>query len=475
MSRLLFFSDSAAAGCGATIRLDSGEPCLVSCAKTGVRVKKSRLGFFGPVLYNEKNTYQAASTAKALSVLFPDNLLPSGLRNPVLRAFTNAILHCSTSAEVAITLNEAIARVETHANSDDNIIAHLAELMATGEIRVDAFYDVSVLPYPTEAILMAIEREILREPSDERVKWLQVGATLLPSFQEGVGPHPLPFTGVDLAELQRTTPDLREQVRRAAQNPDIERAQHFSVIMTSEIDQVSARIDAAVRLRNARFGYATACSVRPNPLKNPVEAIDRHSLAALDRAVAKREAKPAQKPTMPSNSTSTRQRMTSSISTPPKLHPESSKVPVRSPTPSEMDEICGKDLLEGGREALAELKEKGRLTIGSLPREAMSHSYPANSGSARGGGTDPRLATMEWVVARLKREKLERKGHLPALFATSAPQSDIASLASEMIEQEVLWKLTMKVRQAFPTEREEAIRDKAWKMFEQVRRHKQGE
>jgi hypothetical protein len=210
MPRLLFFSDSSVAGCGATIRLDSGEPCLVSCAQTGVRVKKSRLGFFGPVLYNEKNTYQAASTAKALSVLFPNSLLPPGFTNPVLRAFTNAILHCSTCAEVATTLNQATARVETHANSDDEIISDLGALMAMGETRLDVFYDVSMLPHPKGAILVAIERQILCERSNDRVKWLQVGATLLASFQEGVGPRPLPFMGVDLAELRRTTPDLRE-------------------------------------------------------------------------------------------------------------------------------------------------------------------------------------------------------------------------------------------------------------------------
>jgi hypothetical protein len=94
-------------GRGATIRLDSGEPCLVSIARTGVRVRKSRLGFFGPILYNEKNVYQAALTAQALDMLFPDRLLPPGFVDSVLSAFANAIMHCATCAEVAITLNRA--------------------------------------------------------------------------------------------------------------------------------------------------------------------------------------------------------------------------------------------------------------------------------------------------------------------------------------------------------------------------------
>jgi hypothetical protein len=69
-------------------------------------VKKSRFGLFGPVLYNEKNLYRAAATAKALSERFTRNLLPPGFTDPVLSAFANAIFHRSTCAEVAVTLNE---------------------------------------------------------------------------------------------------------------------------------------------------------------------------------------------------------------------------------------------------------------------------------------------------------------------------------------------------------------------------------
>jgi len=115
MPKVLFFADpsNGRPGLGATIRLDSGEPCLISIAQTGVRVRKTRFGFLGPVLYSEKNVYQAAATAKALSERFPNNLLPTEFSNPVLRAFANAVLHCSTCAEVAVTLNEALGTIQS--------------------------------------------------------------------------------------------------------------------------------------------------------------------------------------------------------------------------------------------------------------------------------------------------------------------------------------------------------------------------
>jgi hypothetical protein len=110
-----------------------------------------------------------------------------------------------------------------------------------------------VLPHPKEAILTALEREILRELSDERVELLQVCAIFLPNFQEGIGPKPLAWLGADLAQLQRTTEDLREQARLIAQSPDVERARHFLAVMDKESKQIKARIDAAVRLRNDRL------------------------------------------------------------------------------------------------------------------------------------------------------------------------------------------------------------------------------
>lgn len=110
MPKVLNFADpsNGRPGLGATIQLDNGEPCLISIAQTGMLVKKSRFGFMGPVLYNEKNIYQAAATAKALSERFPDSLLPPGFTDPVLSAFANAVLHCASCAEVAVTLNEVL-------------------------------------------------------------------------------------------------------------------------------------------------------------------------------------------------------------------------------------------------------------------------------------------------------------------------------------------------------------------------------
>jgi hypothetical protein len=46
MTRILHLSEKA--GCGATFMLDSGEPCVLSVAQTGVRVRQSRRGFMGP-------------------------------------------------------------------------------------------------------------------------------------------------------------------------------------------------------------------------------------------------------------------------------------------------------------------------------------------------------------------------------------------------------------------------------------------
>jgi hypothetical protein len=114
-NKILFFGDSNARGCGATVMLETGEPCLLSIAQSGIFVKKSRHGIFGAMLYDEKNSYVNAQRIGALAYLFPNRLFPEVVTSPHLRAFFNAMLHCRSAVEVSVTLNEAIQLAEDKA------------------------------------------------------------------------------------------------------------------------------------------------------------------------------------------------------------------------------------------------------------------------------------------------------------------------------------------------------------------------
>lgn len=70
-------------------------------------VKKSKMGWFGAKLFDESNVHKLAKTAQYLHAKYPDDLTPSDMWNPVLKAFVNAVLHCSTIVEVTMVLNEA--------------------------------------------------------------------------------------------------------------------------------------------------------------------------------------------------------------------------------------------------------------------------------------------------------------------------------------------------------------------------------
>src|SRR5262245_9596898 len=134
---------SETAGCGATIELDNGEVVYVSIAQVGVLVRlwnmkgglfKSLMSnFLGPKLYNESSVYKNAQTARALSIMFPDQAPSLRFKNPVLAAFANAIWHCSSAAEVSIILNEAGSRHAQQARpaasprSDRRWVGKLAE------------------------------------------------------------------------------------------------------------------------------------------------------------------------------------------------------------------------------------------------------------------------------------------------------------------------------------------------------------
>jgi hypothetical protein len=197
---------------------------LLSIAPSSVYVRKSRFGIFGPTLYKEKVAYRAALTAQAMSFRFRDSLLPSKFgRNPVLRAFTNAILHCATCAEVSATLKAATANAEQQEAGDKKMISDFAALMATEKLQAALILDVTMLQYPKEAILRAFEREIVREPLAARVEWLKTGAAFLAGFQERAALYPSALTGtVDRPwhnRFPRTALSLASVVRDAGGDP----------------------------------------------------------------------------------------------------------------------------------------------------------------------------------------------------------------------------------------------------------------
>jgi hypothetical protein len=114
-NEILYYADQKHGirrGCGATVRLESGEPCWLSIAQSGVLVKKSRSGLFGAVRYHEKVVYKNSLCGLALAYLYPEKLFPDNVCDLNLRSFMNAILHCHNASDVTQTLNEAIETAE---------------------------------------------------------------------------------------------------------------------------------------------------------------------------------------------------------------------------------------------------------------------------------------------------------------------------------------------------------------------------
>lgn len=106
MVKLNNYKDSNRA-CWASIELDNGDPCWISVGQSSVLVKKSSNGLFGAKLYEEKDTSKAEKTAQALSELYPRDITPEGISNPLLKQFANAVLYCRSSEEVSKVLNDA--------------------------------------------------------------------------------------------------------------------------------------------------------------------------------------------------------------------------------------------------------------------------------------------------------------------------------------------------------------------------------
>lgn len=106
MCKLTGFLDDTRKGHWANVMMDNGDSCRIIISHAGVSVRKSKFGLFGSKLYEEKNIYKAAKMAETLGLLHSDDLTPAEMPHAVLKAFTNAVLHCRSLAEFGALLNE---------------------------------------------------------------------------------------------------------------------------------------------------------------------------------------------------------------------------------------------------------------------------------------------------------------------------------------------------------------------------------
>ena len=114
-------------GCGATIKLDTGEHCLVSVAQWGIIVRSYRSdsflkgdygSFFGPILFEERGLYEVIKIAMILDIEYADASSPLELKNPILYAFAKAISMCVSDEHVSVVLNEAKSNAQKMENID---------------------------------------------------------------------------------------------------------------------------------------------------------------------------------------------------------------------------------------------------------------------------------------------------------------------------------------------------------------------
>jgi hypothetical protein len=147
-------------------------------------------------------------------------------------------------------LDQAIRTVE-QAESDSKIIFDYAAFCEKNTTNPDCFYDASLLPHPKDAIITAIERQIIRATPDALIDWLRSSATYMWNFLEGVGPDPLPIDGLDVSQVN--TPADPEALRSIWASPeyqrDVERSPHFKAIAEKEKQEVEERIATALCIR----------------------------------------------------------------------------------------------------------------------------------------------------------------------------------------------------------------------------------
>ena len=163
------------------------------------------------------------------------------------------IRHERTALEQAIhavEIKAAAADLE-QANRDAKIVTDYAVFMAETQTRSDCFYDASELPHPKEAIIAAIEREIVRSPHEELIEVLESAGAFMWNFLDGIGPNPWPVESIS-QRPQDNTPADGDELRRIGASVEYIRSVRSASLMDTakkEDKKVEERIAAAINIR----------------------------------------------------------------------------------------------------------------------------------------------------------------------------------------------------------------------------------
>jgi hypothetical protein len=155
--------------------------------------------------------------------------------------------------EKAIYIIEAVAIATEDAENDFEIVSAFATF-CKHSTTPECFYDASVLPYPKHAIVAALERQIVLEPTDIRAEWLRTGPMFLWHFLDGVGSVPVALINSNLKQLRQdnATPEqFREEAKRISAS--YEQSEPFEAIARQEADRVEQRINDALQIRRERL------------------------------------------------------------------------------------------------------------------------------------------------------------------------------------------------------------------------------
>ena len=163
------------------------------------------------------------------------------------------IRHERTALEQAIhavEIKAAAADIE-QAKRDAKIVTDYAVFMAETQTRSDCFYDASELPHPKEAIIAAIEREIVRSPHEELIEVLESAGAFMWNFLDGIGPNPWPVESISQRPQDDTPADGDELRRIGASVEYIRNVRSASLMDTAkkEDKEVEERIAAAINIR----------------------------------------------------------------------------------------------------------------------------------------------------------------------------------------------------------------------------------
>jgi len=166
----------------AKIPINNGDYCWIKFTRLNLTGKRALFGVLKSSIYSERSLQRIQLKSLALVKHYPVDRTPNALKNPILKSFVNAILHCTNMAETEYILNRPEPEIESLIK-DPFVRVHVIDAFSSALMNDKRpFRKETDLSYSKEITRCVLIAQLAEDNPPEFANSLEIGYVELNTF-----------------------------------------------------------------------------------------------------------------------------------------------------------------------------------------------------------------------------------------------------------------------------------------------------